>query len=381
MTVPAARSGAPSEIEMADSQPIDLVVEPAVNGESPSGGVRKVRDMKSAGRLLVVGAVALVAACGGGGGGGSNSSSGTPPSINPPPTTPTDPLNPPTRGEPTLYPWTNAQSAGIELVYAGGSTALVQPPEVRVRRLSNGGFEFDLGGVTHTFAATDCIFTNGCTVNVDPSPNTFNDEYDLFIRTGTLDELLAPGSDWHEIVVVQSTVVNNGIPALRAFGIIGSPTTGIQLPQVGTATYSGTAFAEIFPANGYVNNFTSRTELRSRLDMAVNFENSKISGALSGIEERYPTGVEANPSTPWESINGTWRMTETDLSVNGFTGKIVPDANYNGALNLTSSAYAGAFYGPNADEVGGTLSLTGTAAAPAGGGDFNGIGYFTGTKD
>jgi hypothetical protein len=347
--------------------------------------------MKHAMKLLLAGATVSVAACGGGGGDSTSSNNTPPPTTPTAPTTPTNPPITPT-DPPVTYSFVGTavsngetlvarRSVGIELTYGGGATELVQPPEVKVRRAANGELEFDLNGVKHSFEITDRVFDNGYDVDVDPDPNVFGDEYSLFIRTSTIDDLLSPGGNWHEIVMTQSTIVNAGTPALRSFAVIGSPTADVDLPQLGTATYSGTAFAEFYPEAGYVNNFTSRTELRSQLDMSVNFESTKISGALSGIEEKYPTGIENAPG-PWLQVDGTWQMQETDFAASGFTGNIAADGAYNGALSLSgTSTYSGAFFGPTAEEIGGTLSLTGTAAAPAIGGAFNGIGAFTGSKN
>ncbi len=73
-------------------------------------------------------------------------------------------------------------------------------------------------------------------------------------------------------------------------------------------------------------------------------------------------------------------MDPTTLAGNGFAGSLTPDAAFiagQGPGYSSNGTYAGIFYGPAAQQVAGTMSMTGTDAS----GNWNGTGYFIGTQN
>jgi hypothetical protein len=102
--------------------------------------------------------------------------------------------------------------------------------------------------------------------------------------------------------------------------------------------------------------------------MTANFGAGEISGEMTNFNRQDPDGIA-------EDIPGTMAMQTAAFDVNGFSGNLAPDAAFTDTTNvtITSGTYSGAFYGPEANEVAGVLTLTGS-----GDNDFNGIGYFRG---
>ena len=77
-------------------------------------------------------------------------------------------------------------------------------------------------------------------------------------------------------------------------------------------------------------------------------------------------------------IAGTLNMETANFSVNGFSGGLSSDAAFTAATGFQidgSSSYGGAFYGPEAEEIGGVIEATGTDDE---GESWNAIGFFTG---
>jgi hypothetical protein len=70
-------------------------------------------------------------------------------------------------------------------------------------------------------------------------------------------------------------------------------------------------------------------------------------------------------------------MTRAQISANGFAGGKLVATDPSGTVgSLAGSTYSGRFYGPDADQVAGVLSIQGTGAD----GKFVGTGYFAGDK-
>jgi hypothetical protein len=175
--------------------------------------------------------------------------------------------------------------------------------------------------------------------------------------------------------VVQSNIANGGQPDLRAFAIVGAETRDTALPTLGTATFTAGARLDVYPTAGFVNNTDSRTRINSDVSMFADFGGGTISGKMTDIAIRRPGEASFTPRP------GTWAMEEAPFAVNGFTGKLTPDADYlaasPGATVDASSSYSGAFYGPGAEEVGGVLSISGVGQN---GLPFNGIGAFSASR-
>ncbi len=267
--------------------------------------------------------------------------------------------------------------AGINLNYNSGDTAITDTSEFTVRL--NGE-----GEVTLVLEGTETVFTPD---HRDPDDDGTvygyftRDDCDagvrcvsLFSYTGEIDELKSNGHGFMEILNAQSNQISeDGQPDLRAFAVVGTETQDADLGSLGNATYSGWTRFDVYPESGFVDSSESRTRLRSDLTMTADFGDGTVSGLLNNFEARDPGEAE------YTGLLGTVTMTEAEFDVNGFKGGLVADAAFasdTGVTLDTSSAYSGAFYGPNAEEVGGVFSISGSDDDGA----FNGIGFFAGNQ-
>lgn len=265
--------------------------------------------------------------------------------------------------------------AGINLNYNENTTELTEMTEFRVQENADGEFTLWLNGSEWAFTPADIedpdsegrVFGY---FNQEQCDTTF-ECVSLFNWNGELDDLKSNGNGYHAVLNSQSNQVNGGQPDVRAFAVVGTETRDDALSSLGTATYSGYSNIDAYPDTGFEDNSSSRTRLRSDLTMSADFGAGTISGTLDNMQIRDPG------ETDYTSIDGTMTMEQTNFSVNGFKGDLTADADFTASTGATldgSSNYAGVFYGPSAEEVGGVISASGSSE----GEDFNAIGMFTG---
>jgi hypothetical protein len=237
----------------------------------------------------------------------------------------------------------------------------------------------DEGEVTLELEGTEMVFTEA-NREVDEEGNVFSyfteaecDDIGFCVSLGSfsgeIDELKSNGNGYMEVLSAQSNQVNSGPPDLKVFAVVGTETMDEDLGALGSATYLGRTRFDLTPATGFISNSESRTRLRSDVTMTANFGAGTISGVMDAFEVR-----DAGQSD-FVDVLGSIAMTEAEFTVNGFEGGLAPDAEFlaeNDVILDSSSTYSGAFYGPNAEEVGGVFSVSGTDESEA----FNGIGYF-----
>lgn len=197
----------------------------------------------------------------------------------------------------------------------------------------------------------------------------------LFAWRGTLDEALDP--DTERYAEVWNYYVWDGTePNKYGFAVVGTETKAEALAGMPTATYTGRARLNAFPDSGEPSFSTSRTVVRGDVEMTADFGAGTIAGQIDNLETRPAGGAD------FAATNGTIAMNETAITGNSFAGTTTPDADLRTALDLsddTSGTYAGRFYGPNAEEVAGTLTISG--ADGSGSDPFSGIGFFYGVAD
>ena len=265
--------------------------------------------------------------------------------------------------------------AGINLNYDADTTELTEVTEFRVQQNENGEFTLWLNGSEWDFVAADREMSDDGNIYgyfTEAQCNTTGECVNLFNWTGEIDDLKSNGNGFHAIVNTQSNQVNGGQPDVRAFAAIGTETRDEDLSSLGTATYNGRSRIDAYPETGFEDNGASRTRIRSdNLTISADFGAGTISGSMEDLQIRDP-GEEDHTS-----IGGVLTMEETSFQVNGFIGDLTADADFTTATGVTldsSSTYSGAFFGPNAEEVGGVISASGSDGE---GGSFNAIGMFT----
>ena len=260
-------------------------------------------------------------------------------------------------------------SAGLTLDYDSsgpGNTGVVRP-RAAIRRNANGELTLTVDGVDHDFTTADREVEPGGEVYGYQVEDDANSRYySAFSQTGEIDEFFANGNGYAEVLGYQTNLVSGAVN-IRGYAVFGTETRDADLAGLPTATYNGRGRLELAPATGWVNNETSRTTLRSDVNMTANFGAGTISGAMTNFTLRPPGGTDA-------PIAGSVAMNSAPFAVNAYQGRLAPDAAFSASTGVSSlnATYSGAFYGGAAQETGGVISGTGTRN----GGAVNATGFF-----
>ncbi|HEX4985098.1 MAG TPA: transferrin-binding protein-like solute binding protein [Burkholderiales bacterium] len=122
---------------------------------------------------------------------------------------------------------------------------------------------------------------------------------------------------------------------------VGNPTAGGSIPAGGTATYSGRSGGLYVSSGGILN------EQTAAMTANVNFGTQSIAFSTTGTAIR-PWGSTGTATlAPQLDMTGTLAYTS---GVNRFTGNV--------SSTLLNGTASGRFYGPAAEEIGGTYQLT-----------------------
>ena len=173
-------------------------------------------------------------------------------------------------------------------------------------------------------------------------------------------------------------------PASGGIAYLGTAATGsgtplANVPTSGSATYTGSGTKGGVAGAYFVPSGTggiSGGSLAGDIAITANFTSGGVTGTLSNMMATPATGGAA---TPWNSVSISANISRaaTNASFDGSTSTSGAPAGA-GAAGFSSAAtgYAlGGFFGPNADEVGGTWSLTDPGAT---GGGKTAFGAFAG---
>ncbi len=260
-------------------------------------------------------------------------------------------------------------TATYEIDWNTGTTTLRSGDTFSVAKNASGELTMTVNGREFAFSPGDrFVDSDGMVYSYDvQSPSTSVWLY-LGSYTGTLDETLDPnGTDYAQIWGYYVDADQNGI-ASQAYSVVGTETRAADLALLPSATYSGRTRMDVIPATGYSGGSSSRTRVRSDLSMAADFGAGTIGGSLTNITVEPPGGSQS-------AVAGTISMDQATLSGNGFASTLTPDAAFitgQGAGWTGSGNYAVKFFGPAADQVAGTMTMTGTNSSGA----WNGVGYF-----
>ncbi len=136
------------------------------------------------------------------------------------------------------------------------------------------------------------------------------------------------------------------------YGVAGEKT--VNMPTQGTAIYKGTADMDIASPGDYATNFIT---LHANVDMTADFAQKRVSGSMHSFEN--PDSLEPVPVPGAVNLNGT-------ISGNTFSAGLsgtIDSENVTGSMN-------GAFFGPDAGEVGGAFTLKSSSSNKVGAGVF-----------
>lgn len=262
----------------------------------------------------------------------------------------------------------SATTAGIDLGYdqSDQETEIV-PTIIAVSEVTANSIKVSVDGVERVFGVGEEFLLEGEVVGYtyDGDDGEF---YNIFNLSGPVSEIGTTGNGWSAILLATSSPPGAD-RARRAFAVIGTETTDDAIPSLtGTATYTGEGFINLFPAEGFVNIGQSRTSILGDVTMNANFDNGGISGEMTSLSMRSPGEEEAD-------IDGRFIFEEALFSENNFEGAFAVDGDAAAETGLRideGSTYNGAFFGPNAENVGATTTFTGTMNGEA----VNGIGVF-----
>lgn len=272
----------------------------------------------------------------------------------------------------TLTAQTGSTSA-LALGYDTGATA-VADSTFSVRKNASGALTFVVNGVEQAFTPADIETEDDGDVY---GYNIEDDAASKYVNFGSryggqLSEVLDPAArNYVQVWGYQSNQITPNGPDLRGFAVVGTETRPGALAALPTATYRGYARVDSVPATGFVDNGTSRTSTEGDLTLTANFGAGTVAGQLDELRTRAPGLDDFQPSA------GVIALNQTAITGAGFTGTVSADAAFtagSGATLAPTSRYSGAFYGAAAQQVGGTIAVTGTDEDGA----FNGAGFFVG---
>ena len=173
---------------------------------------------------------------------------------------------------------------------------------------------------------------------------------------------------------------NAGNPQYSLFAF-GYETPASAMPTSGTATFSGMAQGSEFAPVGTQGQIVS-VGLFGRAALSVDFASGSIAGSFTQMTAAPYNAVGTAPAVSYATTppfplpppGGPWNDVSVSASIaagtNKFSGTTAAASNPQSAYSLSGSAtgsVAGAFYGPNAQELGAIWTLSDGKASAIGG--------------
>lgn len=239
----------------------------------------------------------------------------------------------------------------------------------------------DGNGTLDTIRIVDARSITASNVTIDNGDLFF----DMFVGNGLeigdlLDSSVGNGYAFRVGVYYTNRLRGNEFGSeLRA--VMGAETQDAMIGDLhdasATASYSGFGAIDVRRADAGWNIYNGN--ISGDVDMTADFGASTISGAMSNLfyEERAGSTV-----TDSYGVAGSILMDEAKIKDNAFKGTLSADAalaaDDDGIATVAGSVgYSGAFYGPQAEEVGGTFQGSGSFE----GTDYLASGAFTANID
>ena len=147
---------------------------------------------------------------------------------------------------------------------------------------------------------------------------------------------------------------------IDGIAMIGTETDPGDLAALPKATYAGEALVDVAPIKNFEDWDESVRTARGDVTLTADFGAGTVDGKIDALEGRATWNED--PTGTWTPFDGELTLGKTEISGNGFTGLVTADADFVenvGTLN-GNSTYSGTFFGPEAEEVGGGLNLSGS---------------------
>jgi hypothetical protein len=264
----------------------------------------------------------------------------------------------------TTFTAQDTETTALSLDYSGDTTTATDTT-LTFRVASNGDFVATINGVETVFTADD-LETGGDGYSIDLEGGGF---IGVFGQSESLQTQLATSGAYSGAVSYFSTDVDD--ETIYSYAVIGARTATDVLPAA-NATYEGRFKVETVPATDFDSFTNDRTRLRGDVTLTVDMDGT-ISGRLHELTAQQ-AGSSEQSDVPGEVV-----MAASAITAGAFGGALtasdalVTSDDY-GITGADFGTYAGRFYGPDADEATGTI----TVAIPTEDGIENGVGYFSG---
>ncbi len=190
--------------------------------------------------------------------------------------------------------------------------------------------------------------------------------YGILVRSDDLQNYLGGTATYDYLIPIRSYYYEDGSRAvLRSYGVVGlqTPDSAVSA-RTDTANYSGQFQIENYTSGSA--NFLDRVTYFGSMNANVDFAAGQLtSGAFNVLSKQ--NGIDpASPET------GTLTLGTAALSGNGFSTDL--SSGVSGLTLQTGSKVEGVFFGPNAEELGGTVAYKGNLN----GTQIDGFGFFSG---
>ena len=220
-----------------------------------------------------------------------------------------------------------------------------------IQRTSAGGYTVvyqdgnDQG--TATFSPEQCV--DGYCSYTDTGSGQF---YGFFSSTSTTNgEPLGEPSEFTYLAPVHLDVGGT-----RSYFVFGLGTTASAIPATGEAIYSGRFRADAYRAGSTSNSFRQRYS--GNLRLVANFDMSQLTGQIFRVYGSAPGSSTRNswPTSSFTVTNGQFSNGQYTATLTGVdSDSSVPDAE---SVRGFLGSIVAKFYGPNAEEIGGTVTAT-----------------------
>ncbi len=144
----------------------------------------------------------------------------------------------------------------------------------------------------------------------------------------------------------------NGVPIMYGTFATGVATTTAQMPMTGTATYSGN-----IDGVAVTGQHSGKIE-SGAVSLNANFANNAITGSITNIVTRESSTAAAGTMNNINLTGGTISGASFSGIATAAAATVSPTVDITGA----AGTFGGKFFGPNAAEALGSLSMTGTGA-------------------
>ena len=264
----------------------------------------------------------------------------------------------------TTFETQSATLNAIKMSYRDDTAELVsEPVTIKLSQDADGTILLTYGdqkfefGEDAKFIEDDGITSYGFEKDIAVKDGSGEIEYiGLWSQEGDLDKVLAV--DRKDYAQVWGFYIQNqGAPAQYTKFVVGAETKSEALGSFTTQDYNGFSYLTGYPVD---DDPRARTEAWfEETVLNVNFSENKVTGVLGGSETRTRQYDEVTGTTRSDRLTdtGTLLIKDGTISGNGFTADVVSGKAFTEVdINTVSIEMNGKFYGPEAEQVAGTMS-------------------------